>query len=79
MCWASVLSIITMCRGGGVGGFYVARWAETSCVRRDAVVWQYACSTSTWYSLFLHGFLVMLTVLPGVCLWGTGSGCVCGI
>ena len=50
-----------------MGGFHVAGWVETSCVWRDAVVWQYACSTSAWYSLFLHGLLVTLTVLPGVC------------
>ena len=61
-----------------MGGFYVAGWAETSCVRRDAVVWRYACSTSAWYSLFLHGLLVTLTVPPGVCLWGRGSGCSVG-
>ena len=44
-CWASALNLITVCRGGRAGGFYVAGWAETSCVRRDAVVWRYECST----------------------------------
>ena len=78
-CWASALNLTAVCRGGRADGFYVAGWAETSCVRRDAVVWRYACGTSAWYSLFLHGLLVTLTVIPGVCLWGTGSSCVCGI
>ena len=45
-CWASVFNLITVCRGGRTGGFYVAGWVETSCVWRDAVVWRYACSTS---------------------------------
>ena len=77
-CWASVLNLITMCRGDQAGGFYVAGWTETSCVWRGAVVWRYAYNTSTWYSLFLRGFLVTIIVLPEVCLWGTGSRCVCG-
>ena len=32
--------------------FCVAGWAETSCVRRDAVVWRYACSASAGVHYF---------------------------
>ena len=53
--WASVLKLITMCRGGRAGGFYVAGWSETSCVRRDAVVWRYACSASAGVHYFSMG------------------------
>ena len=35
--------------------FCVAGWAENSCVRRDAVVWRYACSVSAGVHYFSMG------------------------
>ena len=57
-CWASALYLITVCRGGQAGGFYVAGWVETSCVWRDAVP---SRSARAIHPLGIHYFFVVFS------------------